>query len=223
MKLEHNEIHIWSADLGITTAQEEALLALLSPDEHERAERFKYLQHRMRFIAARGSLRQILSNYLDLPPKEIIFAYGEHHKPYLTASPIQFNLAHSGDMAVYAITLNHPIGIDIEKIQNNYNPDIAKRFFNPQEYAALLALPEHKRILGFYCLWARKEAIIKATGRGISMGLATFNVSVNDVSETVIVQNEAWSLLPLSIHPDYASAVATNQTIKTISNYRVIL
>lgn len=219
MQIEPNEIHIWSANLAITPEQQNKKITLLSKDEQERAKRFHFAIHGKRFIAARSMLREILSLYLTIAPQDIAFTYGENEKPcLLTPTPmaLQFNLSHSENLAIYAITMHYDIGIDIEKIQDSYNADVAERFFSPQENRELQNLPSEDRCTGFYRLWSRKEAIVKATGKGLA-ALSAFSVSASDLYETIVLnQNESWSLLPLSIHNEYQSAVATNQPVKKI-------
>jgi len=218
MPIEPNDIHIWSAHLASAKHQEEAIL---SQDERARAERYVFPIHRQRFIAARCWLRKILGFYLNLAPQDIIFTYDKKDKPFLSVpnnTALQFNLSHSEDIAIYAITLNHAIGVDIEKIQEHYNDAVAKRFFSSQEYTALMQLSPQDRIIGFYRIWSRKEAIIKATGKGLSTPLSGFSVSAHDVDEIITLnKNEKWSLYPVFIQNDYQSAVATQQIVKKIT------
>ncbi|TAK73819.1 MAG: 4'-phosphopantetheinyl transferase superfamily protein [Gammaproteobacteria bacterium] len=222
MQLAQHDIHLWSADLTLVLDEKKRLF--LSPDEHERANRFHFPLHRQRFIVARNTLRLLLSLYLSIPPQDIVFSYGKHHKPYLSTHPhLQFNLAHSHDVAVYAFTLDQAIGVDIEKIQNRYETNVAQRYFSPTEYQALLQLPEKERIMGFYRLWSRKEALIKAIGKGLSLPLSSFSVSVNAELEAVNLENNQWSLVSLPLlHPGYELAIASQQLIKMISYWHFV-
>lgn len=220
MKLEKNEVHIWSANLASTHDKQVEEIALLSMDERKRAEQFRFLIHKRRFIATRNILRHILSQYVNVPPQEIIFQYTKYKKPHLlhpSYSNLQFNLAHSHDLIVYALTLDHAIGIDIEKIQDHYNHDVVKRFFSAQENNELTLLSAQDKITGFYRIWSRKEALIKATGRGLSIPLSSFSVAAKDIQETIMLQDEIWTLLPLFIHSGYQAALASNQLIEHIS------
>ena len=217
MQLTTNEIHIWSTNLTMTPASEKDWLPLLSSDEHQRAMRFIFPIHQQRFIAARSILRQILSLYLNIAPQAIIFAYTEYHKPYIRDYPeIRFNLAHSHEMAVYALTLHHAIGIDIEKIKPTYKSAVAKRYFSREENRELMQLSNEERVLGFYQLWSKKEAIVKAVGKGLSIPLSSFSVSIRKEFEIIELENASWSLLSLPIHPDYSSALASNQSVKSV-------
>jgi 4'-phosphopantetheinyl transferase len=220
MQLEPNVIHVWSTELTITQEQENAKLSLLSGDERERALRFHFPIHRQRYIAARSFLRQILSNYFNTDPTEFIFSYGENEKPHLFIpenTPFQFNLSHSHEMAVYAFTLDHAIGVDIEKIQPDYNLDVAQRYFSTRENADMLRLSPQDRIPCFYRIWSRKEAIIKAIGKGLSMPLPSFSVSASNITEVIVLEdNQHFTLAPILIDAGYQSAVATKQSVKKI-------
>ncbi len=220
MKIDKNEVHIWSSSLIISPSDLADAHALLSPDEAARAARFHFPLHRHRFIAAHSWLRRILSAYLDTPPAAIAFAYSAHKKPYLPSSGIfsvQFNLSHSGDMAVCAITSNHPVGIDIEEIKKTNYTDLAKRFFSADEYNMLIQSPEENQATIFYAIWVRKEAILKATGKGLSIPLNKFTVSIQTSVSHIELENQSWSLLPLSIHASYQAALAITGSVKKIS------
>lgn len=216
MHISTHEIHIWTADLSIT--QEQDGFNLLSPDECARANRFHFPIHKTRFIAARSMLRKILGIYLNLAPQEIIFGYNSNQKPYLTEfDHLQFNLSHSGQMAIYAFAIGQAIGVDIEEIRNSYKPSFAKRFFSPQENHELQNLSPQDQAAGFYRIWAHKEAIIKASGKKLSTPLATISVSIHSDHQTVIMDQKQWTVLSLPIHPDYQAAIASNQAVESIT------
>lgn len=221
MELKPHEIHVWSQSLVITPAQARVMQIVLSEDERKRAQRFHQEIHQLRFTAARFTLRHILSLYLNIAPQAIVFAYAEHNKPYLPAYPhLQFNVSHSHDIAVYAITLNHAIGIDIEKIGDNKD-DLARRFFSPDENALLKSQTDDARVISFYQIWARKEALIKAVGKGLSIPLASFSVAINNHPEIIELENEQWSLHSLHIDPAYQAAFASNQKIDRITYWHL--
>jgi len=219
MQFERYEIHIWHQDLALSSAEEKEKTQLLSLDEKARASRFRFPIHRRRFIAARSFLREILGLYLNISPAEVHFSYNEHRKPAISHPTLHFNLAHSNDIAVVALTQQFDIGVDIEKLQDDYKENLAKRFFNAKEYAALMNLPAQERISGFFRLWSRKEALIKAIGKGLNIPLSSFAVSLQD-RETISFDNISWTLLSITIDPQYQSAVASNQPIEKISYWR---
>src|SRR5260221_13237392 len=91
--IHNNIVQLWHAILSDFNELDQFLINLLSPDEIERANRFRFAIHRQRFIISRGLLRKTLSLYTGIPPEQIVFSYGSHGKPYLKESPlqIQFN------------------------------------------------------------------------------------------------------------------------------------
>lgn len=210
MQLQQNEIHVWSADLNISAKLENDKLILLNSDERKQAERFHNNIHKKRYIAAHSTLRQILSFYVNILPQQIFFSRTEYNKPYLENSRLQFNMSHSHDIAVYAISLDNMIGVDIEEIKTKYTPEIVKRYFSQQENSQFNQLSDEEKLISFYRIWARKEALIKAIGKGLAIPLSTFSVSLQDDYEKIRLENESSILIPLSIHPNFQAALATN-------------
>ncbi len=220
MHLDNDEIHIWSMSLICTAEQAQAYAKLLSTDETARAERFRFPEHRRHFTIARSVLRQILSMYTEIAPEKINFSYGEHGKPALASltKHLYFNLAHSDDLVVYAIA-HQPIGIDIEKIKASYEQGLPERFFSPQECESLKCFTDTKRVSAFYRIWAKKEAIIKASGKGLATSLASFTVSPDNIEEKICFAQETWHLQPLSIDPAFAAALASQHPAKNLLYY----
>jgi 4'-phosphopantetheinyl transferase len=164
------DIHLWWADLEDFLSTLQGLWQTLSPDEQARAERFRFERDRQRFIICRGVLRTLLGRYLGCGPSQIGFTYGVFGKPALAAQPIalQFNLSHSGDRALYAVTAKHPIGVDLEQCRPLDVPALARSFFSPQECEFLCSLPDSTQLTQFFHLWTCKEALLKTTGQGVS-------------------------------------------------------
>ena len=167
MELCDESIDIWTIPLTDIGDSFRDHVQSLSADERHRAAQFRNSKDSRRFTLARGSLRSILSQYLGTPANTIQFSYGTHGKPQLAKahqSSFEFNLSHSGDYALCALTKNHSIGIDIEKIRNR-DPDyylrLATRFFSRKECEAINSAHEHDRTLFFFACWTRKEAYLK--------------------------------------------------------------
>ena len=153
------------------------LSKILSSDEIDRANKFYFERDKNRFIIARGTLRKILSRYLNIEPKKLQFTYSERGKPYLLDTSILFNLSHSQDLALYAITTVNSIGIDLEYIRPmNDAEGLAKRFFTAQEYNLISQLPPQQQQEIFFKIWTCKEAYLKATGDGLAGGLEKVEV-----------------------------------------------
>jgi 4'-phosphopantetheinyl transferase len=163
-------------------------------------------------------LRTILGRYLDRHPNQLRFQYTSYGKPTLStgAGILSFNLSHSHDLALYAVTQEREIGVDVEFIRENINLlGIAKRFFSAREYSQLQALPQSCQLQTFFDCWTRKEAFIKAKGDGFSLPLDQFDVSITPGRPAALLRtkwdpNEAalWSLEALKSAPGYTAALA---------------
>ena len=178
-----DEVHVRIASLDCRQSERIVFESILAEDEINRANRFHFKKDRERFVAGRGLLRMILSSYVGMPANEIIFTYGCHGKPGLRRQDgrpaIEFNLAHSAGTAIYAITRDRPVGIDIEFVNHEFPIEsVAERVFSKVEVAAFRSLPRDMQRTAFFKCWTRKEAFIKALGDGLSCPLADFDVSV---------------------------------------------
>lgn len=167
-----NEIHLWQADLSSTEPSILPLLRALSADEYARAERYALPHLRRRFVVARGILRSLVGSYLGIVPSEVRFCYGAFGKPMLDEArhkeALAFNLSHTEDFALFAFSLVHDIGVDVERIQKSFEVlSLAQQHFSINEYAALSALPTELQLSAFYACWTRKEAYLKARGAGL--------------------------------------------------------
>jgi 4'-phosphopantetheinyl transferase len=133
-------------------------------------------------MAGRGALRHILAGYLGCAPAEIGFSYTAYGKPFLRNEEkhgLRFNLSHSEDQALLAVTRGRVVGVDIEQIRPDFaTEEIAKRFFSEREWKELRGLPAAERTTAFFRCWTRKEAFIKAVGEGLSFPLDAFAVSL---------------------------------------------
>jgi 4'-phosphopantetheinyl transferase len=215
-------VHVWRVSLEQPPGAVATLRALLSADEQTRADRFHFEKDRRHFIVARATLRKLLGRYLDIAAADLRFAYADHGKPQLAAeigqqlTPLRFNLAHSGGLAVYAFTLLGEIGIDLEYIKPEFTgDDVARRFFSATEIASLDQLGADERVFAFFNCWTRKEAFIKAKGMGLSLALDQFDVALAPDQEAALLrtrwdESEAgrWSLRALDIGTGYVGAMA---------------
>ncbi len=216
LALNDNEVHVWRVGLDVPTAEMERLRALLAPDEQARANRLVFEGHRRRTITARGALRVILGRYLGVPPASLRFCYNAYGKPALAGEPggLRFNVSHSGDLALIAVVWRRAVGVDIECLRADVaDEQLARRFFSPLEVASLLSLPERDRQRGFFTCWTRKEAYIKARGKGLSIPLDRFQVSLapGEPAALLSVQGDdpaRWGLHELRPGPGYIAALA---------------
>jgi 4'-phosphopantetheinyl transferase len=212
------EVHIWRIPLNIDLSKTEILLSCLSGDEVERAGRFRFEKDRSRFVVARAGLRRILGCYLNQEPLTIAFEYNGNGKPQLAAGSgeLQFNLSHSGDVALCAVTWHRHIGVDVERVRCDIAIEqIACQFFSEEEVTLLKAVDQSGRYELFFRYWTRKEAIIKAKGDGLSFPMNKVDVAwINGRNFSPVLlpavpkENKLWSVQDLLICHDYAAAVA---------------
>lgn len=168
VRLDPGEVHVWRARLSPSPGEH---LDVLSADERRRADTYRSGHDRSRFIAARSLLRRILGGYLARPPGELTFRYGPQGKPELTGDEaLRFNLSHAADMALFAVTLDMELGVDLESASVLLDPEsVVHRCMSPRERSRLDRVGPQTRGEAILATWVRKEAVAK--GRGEGMGL----------------------------------------------------
>lgn len=198
----------------------------LEADETDRANRFHFDKHRRAFVVGRGFLRDVLSRYLHAKPESLRFSYGAYGKPSLAGeyknTRLRFNMSHSHNLALLAITEDNQIGVDVEYMRVDFaTTDIAQRFFSRAEVATFNTLAEEERVAAFFRCWTRKEAFIKATGKGLSQSLDGFDVTVAPgvAAELLRVDQEdaaRWFLTDIDAGREYAAALAVEGRVSRI-------
>jgi len=192
--LGERDIHIWYLPLSIDDHRLEQCLQVLAYEETERAAKFAFPFLRQRYIAAHGMLRLILGSSLNRDPAGLSFRTGDHGKPFLIGDELQFNLSHGSEHGLLAVTRNTEIGVDIEGMSRKVDTGgIAERFFSKSEAGELFSLNADQQRHGFFNLWTRKEAWLKATGIGISEGLnkVEFNCRPGDPARLLRINGQA--------------------------------
>jgi 4'-phosphopantetheinyl transferase len=218
MQLNRDTLHVWVVRLEVAAPHLEELERTLSADEIARADRFYFERDRRSFVVARGILRATIANYLEAAPSALRFSYNEFGKPRLEGSKkfcdLSFNVSHSGGLALIAIALCRDVGVDIEAINDSVRTEqVAKHFFSAAEVAALARLPQSLRTAGFFNCWTRKEAYIKARGRGLSIPLDSFDVTLIPGEPAALIRTEDpsdlsnWKIENLQIDSGYAGAI----------------
>jgi 4'-phosphopantetheinyl transferase len=214
MKCVPGEVHVWRIDLDCAARTVAALRATLSPEEEQRAARFRSIELRERWTVARGALRSILAAYAGCEPGALVFREGPHGKPALTGpvEDIPFNLSHTGGLALVAIAGSGRVGIDAESVRSEIEvEDLSRRFFAPVEATEILALSPDAQLAAFFTCWTRKEAFVKALGGGLSVPLNRFQISIGSDHPAHLLwvegeESDRWSLLDLS-EPGVAAAL----------------
>ncbi|HSY18360.1 MAG TPA: 4'-phosphopantetheinyl transferase superfamily protein [Candidatus Acidoferrales bacterium] len=209
LKPANGEVHVFYAPLNQPQERLEQFSKTLSEDENQRARRFHFGKDKSRFIAGRGMLRKILGWLLKVKPVDLAFSYGAHGKPRLALPTaenfLHFNVAHSDSVAVYAFSPVHEVGIDIERIRPLREvEDMVAHFFSETERTQWRSLPAAAKTTAFFNCWVRKEALLKARGKGIGEPLNSIEV---------LFGGNFFSAAPFSLHSllpalDHVAAVA---------------
>jgi 4'-phosphopantetheinyl transferase len=210
--------HVWSIRLDGADVARERLVTILDEAERQRTARFRFARDADRFVVAHGAVRTILAAYLRCEPAEVTFVTGPHGKPTMAprlARHVDFNLSHSDALALCAVTRDRRVGVDVEKIRNDFAiDDIARAYFSAAERAALMRLAAPLRTAAFFSCWTRKEAYIKARGDGLSVPLDCFDVAVAPDAPAALLatrpdpdEARQWSLVDLDVDPRYAAAL----------------
>jgi 4'-phosphopantetheinyl transferase len=225
VNLEGDCLHVWAVPLQIDDAQQQLLKTQLAADERQRADQYVRDEPRRNFIGSRAALRSILGRYLAMAPGDVPIVYDANGKPRLAGAAaetgLQFNLAHSGQVALVAVAYGCDVGVDVEQLRPiEHWQEIAARYFHAAETEAIAAAEPSERNAAFLRCWTRKEAILKALGVGLNHSLASFAVPLADCANAQVeLPAPASAAFVLQRHwlqsvepcPGYVAAVATGK------------
>lgn len=230
VRLKPNTVHVWTINFAVNDEAFNKYLSLLSEDEKKRASKFKFFKDKRCYVVTKGVLRLLSGHYLNKEAKAICFAYGEYSKPkFKHKTNLNFNVSHSGDSAILGFVYDHTIGVDIEKIKNNFDTfKIAANFFSKKEIAALREIPKPQQHMAFYRCWTRKEAFVKAKGSGLSFPLDSFSVSLDTDLEAELLETHwdkkeksDWSYHSFIPDSNYIAAVIIDSTVSTFKSFQL--
>ena len=211
---EADEVHIWLVDFERPPWSRSELAVVLTPDERDRADRYRAGPVREQFILGRGVLRKLLGNYLTTPPSAVPITYAPAGKPVLVGDMLHFNVTHTSGLALVAVARCR-VGVDVERVREV--PDMAglvERFFSPAERQAFRQMPREKRMQAFYRGWVCKEAVIKAAGASMQY-LDGFDVELDPSRSPAVLAvrhetlaSSGWVVADWEPSPGFAAAVA---------------
>jgi len=236
LPLEAGQIHLWLADQdallkGSQASHKKQWLGWLADDEMTRYRRFIYDKHKNCFLLTRAVSRSILSLYVaDVDPADWQFIGNDYGKPQIAAPPlaesIYFNISHSANKLVMAISRHNELGVDVESTAKNREVlQIGQRYFSEREHRELCKQPQQLMYDRFYNLWTLKEAYIKACGMGLAISLQQFSFEFQDQGKIKISFAEGrdddpaqWQFWQLAIEGNYKLALALKSTQKINSS-----
>jgi len=213
-------VHIYRVRLDLPETEVFAYSKWLSEAEQERAAKFLSAHKTREFMITRGTLKMKLAEMLGEDITQVRISHEKDGRPCLDNNKhgIRFSVSHSFDRAMIAMTRGRAIGIDLEKIRTDIDhAGLSRRFFSPAEHSALQLCDEATRIRAFFAVWTRKEAIVKAHGKGIALGLSQFDVSVDPdqpprllATRWQLTDMPDWTLQTLNATAGYAASLAVS-------------
>lgn len=221
MLITPSEVHVWRAEVDRPSAEIEQFFQILAPDEQQRSQRFRFEKDRKKFVIARGLLRMILARYLSVSSDRVLFSYSSKGKPAIANTypmgELCFNVSHSHQMALYAIALNRPVGIDLEHIRPIEAVALSQRFFLPSEAIVIRSLIGTEQHQVFFRGWTQKEAYLKATGDGLGQ-LASVEVALTESMRLISIDGDVniaaqWFVQEIAM-PDCATEYAAALVVK---------
>lgn len=213
-------IDVYFIDVNIPSEVVESLAELLLDDELARANRYRFPDDRRRSIVARAGIRRLAGRALGVEPLTLVIVEEEHGKPALLHRDIEFNASHSGDLVALAFAKETPVGIDVERRRKiNDALALARRYFAAEELTIVANAADAAD--AFLTIWTAKEAILKASGKGIGAGdLRGFAVPFRDPEMRPGI--DGWSVAALEAPMDgYYAAVAAHTGAWSIETQRI--
>jgi len=201
-------------------AETPRLLGMLDDIERGRYANYRREIDKLRFLTGRALIRAVAGTRLGVEPEAVTldsscFDCGKPHgKPTVVGSDLEVSISHSGDQVALAVTTGGPVGIDVEEVRAAEVDDLAGIAFSPAELAVFHAVPEAARRGAFFTYWARKEAVLKATGKGMSLVMSKLTLTGHDEPPRVVAAESAEVDVPnvhmtdLDAGPDYRACVA---------------
>ena len=221
LALDEGSLHVWKIDVRRPPGVVRELRALLSPDEEERAARYRVDGARDAFVCTRAAVRSLTASYLGIDAREVEFVTAPKGKPGVAG--VSFNVSHSGGVAVAAFAPSGDVGVDVEEMRRDRDlRGLAHRFFAPAESAELDLLAGEALVTGFYRCWTRKEAFVKAVGEGVSFDLRRVVVSAEPEARILSIDGDeaaaaSWWAADVSPRPGYAAAVVAAGAVSDLS------
>lgn len=211
------QIHVWRLNLKQQSANIDTWSTILSAEEIAAFQRFHFEIDRDYRSTTRAALRYLLACYTRQEPNQIKMAYQTFGKPFLVEFPnLFFNVSHSKDIALLAFTYIGEIGVDVEQVDKDIKVDrLAKNFFSPVEVPVILGSSPAEKPIAFFKAWTRKEAVIKAHGKGLSLPLRQFGVNIRPDLPVSLLHMDwdptalaSWQLFSFTPAADYLGAIA---------------
>jgi 4'-phosphopantetheinyl transferase len=209
-------IDVYFVDVNVADDVLDALSNLLTMPERARADHYRFADDRRRAIVARAATRRIMGRFLAADPATLVIDEEEFGKPVLRDREIEFNASHSGDLVALAFARDTPVGVDVERRRQLTDTlALARRYFSAEELRTVEATTDSAD--AFFAIWTAKEAIVKASGKGIGGDLHGFTVPFRDPRLRPVI--DGWSVAAIDPNRDgYYAAVAARDGERPIAS-----
>jgi 4'-phosphopantetheinyl transferase len=211
----NNNIDLWRIHIPINLSKLAQFSSLNNPAEIDRANRYYHTKDKNRFIISRAGLRIILGRYLNVHPSSVDFEIGQNKKPHIkNNSNLYYNISHSGDWIVIAVS-NSELGADIEFVNHSfgYKDVLADNFSQPE----VNYINENSSAERFFMLWTRKEALTKATGKGLDGDLKLIPCldGTHYTQTSIVSPGSDWLINTFKLAENYLASIAANPQSNT--------
>ncbi|MGJ8639254.1 MAG: 4'-phosphopantetheinyl transferase family protein [Opitutaceae bacterium] len=209
-----NEIHVWSWRLEqLTRDIEAAVYPSLTGSERARHSNFRFSKDREHYLLAHYMLRTIIEFYCGSEVAGREFVTNSYGKPSIGNSVFEFNLSHSGEYAVVACSMKIPLGVDVEKKRSDFDYlEVGEHFFTYEECCHIRSSDDSEDT--FFRYWTIKEAIVKAIGQGLSVGLNSISLGLDQCCPEVVTWESSqegakdYAIVECSPDPAYSMSLA---------------
>ncbi|MEQ1635628.1 MAG: 4'-phosphopantetheinyl transferase superfamily protein [Methylococcales bacterium] len=205
---------IWYADLAKLALDQERCYAVLDDAERAVLAKLRFQALRDQYLLSHGLLRMLLGSYLQVLPEALNLNRSAYGKPFLEDYPaLSFNMSHSANKLLVAVTQEVPVGVDIEAMKpRTHTAGLVAKCFAAEEQGYWQNLPEPVKMRGFFDFWTRKEAFVKAVGQGISLGLERCVIDPSDPTRFLRIPDhcgsiDAWRVQDLVVDVSCCAAV----------------
>jgi 4'-phosphopantetheinyl transferase len=226
-------VEIWHGDILTNETETDVLSeqlywSFLNQDEKQKAQAFTQLKLQKKYIKVRGILRKTLASYLNIEPQKVAIKTGEYGKPFLMDNKVYFNLSHSDNQFVIAVSNTGDIGVDLEQCRDRKGmAGIVNKCFSDEEISYWRGLPPSQQLTTFYYFWVRKEAFVKAVGRGIVLGLEQCVINPRDKNQFSHIPKEyglasSWKIIDVGISEQMPCAVVVKNKLFEYRQHRIL-
>ena len=213
-------VQIWQGQLCDDDASYQTYWSVLDAIEQAHANKMMSVVRRKEYVQIHALLRYQLARILQTPPEAIVINKTQSGKPYLVDYPeLVFNISHTKELFLIAISTHCQMGVDIEYCKQRHNIEgLVHKCFSSIEREYWFQLSEPERLTAFYKFWTRKEAFVKATGRGIVLGLDECVINPNNINQFLSIPANCgevsdWFVSDLYISDKHVATLVTDQEI----------